>query len=118
MSNLLVHIGYHKTGTSWLQRRLFVNTGLGWTLSHAKTSVVDPLILPHALDFDAAACRAAFEFFKQGDGLVIGAAVQLGLGFGINLVGAPGAGRVGRGGGAGLQQHCHCTRQQQAGDDR
>ncbi len=61
MSNLLVHIGYHKTGTSWLQRRLFVNTGLGWTLSHAKTSVVDPLILPHALDFDAAACRAAFE---------------------------------------------------------
>ncbi|MBP6802589.1 MAG: sulfotransferase [Chloroflexi bacterium] len=61
MSRLLIHIGYHKTGTSWLQRRLFVNTDLGWTLSHAKTAVVDPLILPHALDFDAAVCRAVFE---------------------------------------------------------
>jgi hypothetical protein len=61
MSNLLVHIGYHKTGTSWLQRKLFVNTDLGWTLSHVKGAAVDPLILPHALDFDAAACRAAFE---------------------------------------------------------
>lgn len=61
MSTLLVHIGYHKTGTSWLQRRLFVHKDVGFVLTHAKTAVVDPLISPHALDFDAAACRAFFE---------------------------------------------------------
>lgn len=61
MRRILIHIGYHKTGTSWLQRRLFVRSDLGFTLSHAKTAVVDPVIMPHALDFDAIACRAYFE---------------------------------------------------------
>jgi hypothetical protein len=61
MSKILIHIGYHKTGTSWLQRRLFVRPDLGFCLSHAKSAVVDPLIVPHALDFDAGACRAHFE---------------------------------------------------------
>lgn len=61
MNKLLIHIGYSKTGTSWLQRRLFVNTALGLTLSHTKHTVVELLLMPHALDFDAAACRAVFE---------------------------------------------------------
>lgn len=61
MSRLLIHIGYHKTGTTWLQRRLFPRTDLGLTLSHAKAAVVGPLITPNALDFDPVACRAAFE---------------------------------------------------------
>lgn len=61
MSTLLVHIGYHKTGSSWLQRRLFVHEDVGFVLAHAKAAVVDPLVLPHALDFDAAACRSVLE---------------------------------------------------------
>lgn len=61
MNKILIHIGYHKTGTTWLQQRLFVTSKLGFTRALTKTDITVPLIMPHALDFDAVACRACFE---------------------------------------------------------
>jgi hypothetical protein len=52
----LVHIGYHKTGTTWLQRHLFGNRGLGLAKPLPMEKIRKVLIAPHALDFDPEAC--------------------------------------------------------------
>ncbi|EPX77518.1 hypothetical protein [Litoreibacter arenae] len=60
-----IHIGYHKTATTWLQHRVFVPE-MGFTplLTHEE---VDRLIVaPHDLDFDPAPAREALRW--QGDG--------------------------------------------------
>ena len=59
---VLVHIGYAKTATSWLQEHLFANegTGLGWIRKEAGNPV-RRLIDDDPLDFDAAATRAAID---------------------------------------------------------
>ncbi|HEY7603054.1 MAG TPA: sulfotransferase [Gaiellaceae bacterium] len=59
---ILVHIGYHKTGTSWLQGRLFGNpkSGMRW-LGKSEGHPVRKLVAARALEFDAAAARAAFD---------------------------------------------------------
>jgi hypothetical protein len=31
MSSLLIHIGYHKTGTTWVQRFLFESEAVGFS---------------------------------------------------------------------------------------
>lgn len=61
MKRVLLHIGYHKTATSWLQTRLFVREEFGFTRTHSKQKIVVPLLQPRQLSFDAAACRAYFE---------------------------------------------------------
>ena len=54
----LIHIGYHKTGTSWLQKHLFANGGAGFATPFDKsTELVDWIVIPNALDFDALPCR-------------------------------------------------------------
>ncbi|MFQ5622532.1 MAG: hypothetical protein ACE5FS_03960 [Paracoccaceae bacterium] len=56
----LVHIGYHKTGTTWLQRRLFVpEHGYRPLMTHEE--VWAELVAPHDLVFDPAAARDALE---------------------------------------------------------
>lgn len=50
----LLHIGYFKTGTSWLQRYLFPNTTAGFVKLGSKTELTRQLVYPHALDFDSA----------------------------------------------------------------
>lgn len=59
---VLVHIGYAKTATSWLQEHLFSNeaTGLAWIRKEAGNPV-RRLIDDDPLDFDAAATRAAID---------------------------------------------------------
>ncbi len=59
---VLVHIGYAKSATSWLQEHLFSNeaTGLGWIRKEAGNPV-RRLIDDDPLDFDAAATRAAID---------------------------------------------------------
>ena len=61
MSELLVHIGYHKTATSWLQRHLFENATLGLTRTHSRYELKHPVVGPHDYDFDSAECRAYFQ---------------------------------------------------------
>lgn len=57
----LVHIGLHKTGTTFLQRNIF---GAPQTPLHQVWGfgeIVERVILPHPMRFDAAAHRAAFD---------------------------------------------------------
>jgi hypothetical protein len=62
MSTILIHIGYHKTGTNWFQSRLFADarSGMRW-LGKWKGHPVRRLVTARPLEFDAAAARASFE---------------------------------------------------------
>jgi hypothetical protein len=60
MQDPLIHIGYHKTGSSWLQQLFF--PGHPQLAGIADQGAIwSRLIEPHDLDFEAAACRAAFQ---------------------------------------------------------
>lgn len=48
---LLLHIGYHKTATSWMQQRLFVNEH-GYHQIARHQEVWDHIVSPHGLCFD------------------------------------------------------------------
>lgn len=59
--NLLLHIGYHKTGSSWLQEHLFRNEEVGFCTPFNKSrDLAEYLIAPNSLDFDL---QAAQEYF-------------------------------------------------------
>jgi hypothetical protein len=58
MSELLIHIGYHKTASTWLQKELFSQRQAGFgRLRNLRRTVH----APHALDFDPKRCRANFQ---------------------------------------------------------
>jgi hypothetical protein len=60
----LVHIGYHKTGSSWLQRFVFTRKARAgfWAFNKGRNGpITDLLIRPNALDFDPDAARARFS---------------------------------------------------------
>jgi hypothetical protein len=74
MAPVLVHIGYHKTGSRWLRFRFFGNpqTGFGWVDKTAPDHPVRRLVGARPFEFDAASSRAAFEPLLrsiEGDGL-------------------------------------------------
>jgi hypothetical protein len=58
-----VHIGYHKTGTNWLQEEVFANskTGYRWLGKRPLSHPVHRLVRDRALEFDAVGLRAQFE---------------------------------------------------------
>ncbi|MCX7621664.1 MAG: sulfotransferase [Acidimicrobiales bacterium] len=56
---ILLHIGYHKTGTSWLQQRVFNDPGYGFTTPWTSMQIANHLILPHELEFSVDAARAS-----------------------------------------------------------
>lgn len=61
----LVHIGYHKTATSWLQRRYFGDPTRGWCLCD-RGLVGRVLINRHSLDFDAdLACKSLYPWRRE-----------------------------------------------------
>jgi len=56
-----VHIGYHKTGTSWLQRQLFRNADVGFHSSgKGQGTPVTSLVAARPLDFDVERSREEF----------------------------------------------------------
>jgi hypothetical protein len=55
---VLIHIGYHKTGTSFLQDYVFDNTALGFKTALTSAQVAKTLINPHPFVFDAQAAQA------------------------------------------------------------
>lgn len=57
----LIHIGYHKTASTWLQEHLWGNEAAGFKKYLAQKSIRDLIIMPNALDFDAAKVRAYYE---------------------------------------------------------
>ncbi len=70
MSDPLLHIGYHRAGSTWLQRFLFANTEAGFVQPFDRKKDVSPaLVAPHPLEFDPAAAARVFS-----DGLARAAA--------------------------------------------
>ena len=62
MDKLLIHIGYHKTGSSWLQRRLFSDADQSFSLPlDRREDVHRRIVMPNALDFSADRCREQLE---------------------------------------------------------
>jgi hypothetical protein len=60
---ILLHIGYHKTGSGWL-RRLFFNdprTGFGWLGKDPGKHPIRRLVQARPFEFDPAGLRADFE---------------------------------------------------------
>lgn len=57
----LIHIGYHKTATTWLQEYLFDNADLGFRRFLSIGDVSEIFVQPNALRFDANATRARYE---------------------------------------------------------
>ena len=60
---VLIHIGYHKTGTNWLQRELFSGsaTGYRWLGKRPESHPIWGIVNVRALEFDAADVRANLE---------------------------------------------------------
>ncbi|MDZ4375391.1 MAG: sulfotransferase [Phenylobacterium sp.] len=57
---LLIHVGYHKTGTTWFQRELF-QPAYGYNPLMSHEEVFQTLVKPHALTFDGPAAMALLE---------------------------------------------------------
>lgn len=75
MEPILIHIGYHKTGSGWLRRVFFVNpaTGFGWIGKSKPSHPVRRLVAARPLEFDPVAARAEFDPLLQhvrDDGLL------------------------------------------------
>ncbi len=60
---MLIHIGYHKTGTTWLQQHVFNDPSKGfvspWTLESGEA--VEYFVLQHPLRYDPLEARRAFH---------------------------------------------------------
>jgi hypothetical protein len=59
---ILIHIGYHKTGSGWLRRLFFSNakTGFGWLGKDPTNHPIRRLVAARPLEFDAARFQADF----------------------------------------------------------
>ena len=60
---LVIHIGLHKTGTTWLQRRVFADAEMGFlsTENGQSNAATDAFVTTDSLSFDPQKARAAFE---------------------------------------------------------
>jgi hypothetical protein len=58
----LIHIGYHKAGSTWLQNEMFNNPRASFVMPHGRKTILDEvLVQPHALDFDADKARELLQ---------------------------------------------------------
>ncbi len=55
---LLIHIGYHKTATTWLQKSLFENAEAGFARPISSHEAIMKLVGPNSFDFEAYQCGA------------------------------------------------------------
>jgi hypothetical protein len=58
---LLLHIGYHKTGTTWLRHRFFPRPDLPFHVFSRYDHDMAALLHPNALDYDPAAVRRRYQ---------------------------------------------------------
>lgn len=56
----LLHIGYHKTGTTWLQKRVFPDTEAGFSFVAGPRIVRSVFVAVNPFDFDPGAARKNF----------------------------------------------------------
>lgn len=57
---VLIHVGYHKTATTWMQRRLFT-PALGYHQMMDHAAIFAHFVRPHPFAYDAAAVAAAVK---------------------------------------------------------
>lgn len=57
----LLHIGYHKTGTTWLQKRVFPDESAGFSYVGDPRAVLRNFFPPNPFDFDPAVARRRFR---------------------------------------------------------
>jgi len=60
-SPLLIHIGYAKAASTWLQTHLLGNRSLGFELPFERSSVKRRLVEPAPFEFEAESCRQFFH---------------------------------------------------------
>lgn len=62
-SNLVIHIGLHKTGTTWLQRRVFADAAMGYvsTENGQSNEATDAFVTCDPLAFDPDQARQRFQ---------------------------------------------------------
>ena len=58
---MLLHIGYHKTATTWLQRHVFDRSAGSYGAPCPFLEQIDQLVRPHPLEWDEDAVRAFFR---------------------------------------------------------
>ena len=61
VSRLCLHVGYQKTGSTWLRQHLFNNSALGFSAPFTRYQMLEQIVYPHAFDFDPALCHAYFD---------------------------------------------------------
>ena len=59
-ASVLVHIGYHKTGTTWLQNGLFVDSAAGFERPWRSDEIRSLLVLPSRLEWNVAPAATGF----------------------------------------------------------
>jgi hypothetical protein len=57
----LIHIGYHKTGSSWLQNQVFAEPGMGFDMPWQPIEIIEQLILSNPFAYDP---ETTFERFR------------------------------------------------------
>jgi len=57
LENLLIHIGYQKTGSTWLQKHLFNNHSIGFAKPFSSPQIYHTLCFPLPLVFNIDQCR-------------------------------------------------------------
>ncbi len=81
MVALLIHVGYHKTATTWMQRQLF-RPEHGYRQLCGHTDVFDLVVRPHGLRFEPDSMRAlidrALNTVEQGESAVISSEILSG----------------------------------------
>lgn len=73
MASPLIHVGLHKTGTTYLQKWVFTDAAIGFRRIGGKTVVDEAFITPNPFRFDAGKAAGLFEPLvagATGDGLV------------------------------------------------
>jgi hypothetical protein len=73
---MLIHIGFHKTATSWMQQRWYPRHPQ-LTLPFDYWEIVEHLVFPDPLEYDATATRAWFDARTPDEGTVVLSAERL-----------------------------------------
>ena len=61
----LVHVGYHKTASTWLQRRIFSDESLGYLEVRPRTIIDQAFIVCNAFRFDPSDAKAFFAEWEE-----------------------------------------------------
>ena len=60
-SSPLIHIGYHKTGTTWLQREVFPNSDLGFAMPLRRQEITNEIVRPGPFEFEPQRAMSRIE---------------------------------------------------------